>query len=237
MINRFLNRVQAGEMLGERLQAYQHRRDVIVLGLPRGGVPVAYAIAEKLEVQMDILLVRKLGIPGNEELAMGAVTHDGVCVLRPEVIAALDIPPEVIEAAAQRELREMHRRSRLYRPGRHQMQLQHKVVIVVDDGLATGATMQAAVRAVRHAQPAKVIAAIPVAAAQSSAELSAEVDEIVCLYTPEWFSAVSQFFDDFTQVSDAEVKQYLADAEQWHIPEDMQGHNNNAPYQGDAARH
>lgn len=218
MKHSFRNRLQAGEMLAERLVGFAHEHDVVVLGLPRGGVPVAYSIAERLEVPLDILLVRKLGIPGNAELAMGAVASDGVCVLRPEIIASLDISADAIEAAAKREMHEIRRREKLYRPQDSQpIDLHGRRVILVDDGLATGATMLAAVRAVRHESPARIIIAVPVAPAESIAELRAETDAIICLHTPEWFGAVSQFYDDFPQLEDAEVKHYLMQAASWHF--------------------
>lgn len=203
-------------MLAERLSGFAGQHDVVVLGLPRGGVPVAFAIAEKLQVPLDILPVRKLGVPGNEEFAMGAIAGEGVCVLRPEVIAGLDIAPEAIEEIAHRELRELKRREQAYRPG-PPVPLQNRVVILVDDGLATGATMQAAVKAARHAHPAQVIVAVPVSAKQSVAELRADVDQVVCLHMPEWFGAVSQFYDDFAQVGDAEVTRFLRQAADWNV--------------------
>ena len=214
----FHDRHQAGQMLAGQLEEYAYASDVVVLGLPRGGVPVAYAIAERLKVALDIFLVRKLGIPGNEELAMGAIAGDGVCVLRPEIIASLNIPAEAIELAARREMEELRRRERSYRPaGAHALDLHGRRVILVDDGLATGATMLAAVRAARHENPAKLIVAVPVAPAGSGTELRAEADDFVCLYTPEWFGAVSQFYDDFSQLEDEEVRYCLAQAENWHF--------------------
>lgn len=224
MTQSFRDRQQAGELLARQLEDYAGNPDAVVFALPRGGVPVGYAIAEHLGLQLDVLLARKLGIPGNEELAMGAISGDGVCVLRPEIIAALDIPPEAIEAVAQRELREMKRRERAYRSGRPPARIEGHIAIVVDDGLATGATMQAAVRALRHAHPARIVVAVPVAAPESLAELQTEVDEVVCLAAPEWFSSVGRWYADFRQVSDAEVKHLLAEAEQWHIPKEEESH-------------
>lgn len=226
-MNLFENRKHAGEMLAHRLAQYAKRPDVVVLGLPRGGVPVAYAIAAQLEVTLDIFLVRKLGVPGREEFAMGAVSSQGVCVLRSETIALMDIPPEVIEATAQRELREMKRREHAYRSSRPAPSLRDRIAIVVDDGLATGATMQAAVRALRHEHPARIVVAVPVAAPESIAELQTEVDEVICLHVPEWFSSVGQWYDDFKQVSDDEVKKCLMQAEQWRIPQEQDVMNGN----------
>lgn len=221
----FQNRLQAGEMLAKRLEAYARRQDAIVIALPRGGVPVAYAIAAHLEIPLDLILVRKLGVPGREELDMGAVSSEGVCVLRSEIIAMMDIPPDVIEATAQRALRELTRCERTYRQGRAAHHLQGQTIIVVDDGLASGATMQAAVRALRHAHPAQILVAIPVAAPESLAELQNEVDQIICLHLPEWFDSVGQWYEDYSQVSDAQVKAYLAQAEQWHIPQEREVHD------------
>lgn len=223
-MNPFQNRQKAGEMLAKRLEAYAGHPDAIVLALPRGGVPVGFAVAAQLQIPLDVFLVRKLGVPGREELAMGAVSSQGVCVLRPEIIALMDIPPEVIEATAQRELREMKRRERAYRQSRPAQRLQNRIAIVVDDGLATGATMQAAVRALRHEHPAQIIVAVPVAAPETIAELQVEVDQLICLHIPEWFASVGQWYDEFPQISDTQVKDYLLQAEQWHIPDEREVH-------------
>ena len=218
-MKQFKNRLHAGELLARRLSAYVKRADVIVLALPRGGVPVGFAVAKQLKVPLDILLVHKLGLPGNEAIAMGAISSEGVCVLKPEFITSFDIPPEIIEALAHRECREMKRQERLYRGGRSSVQLSGRLVIVVDDGLDTGATMQAAVRALRHHHPSKIIAALPVAQAQNCDELQAEVDDLICLRTPEYFSSVGKWYENFSQISDLEVKDFLTQAKQWHVPE------------------
>ncbi|MBI1890090.1 MAG: phosphoribosyltransferase [Burkholderiales bacterium] len=215
---RYQNRREAGEFLARKLSAYADRAEVIVIGLPRGGLPVAYVVAERLHVELDVLQVRKLGIPGNEELIMGAVTEDGVCALRPEIAASSNIPAEVIEAAAQREQRKMMRQARLYRSSKPEPILRDRIAIVVDDGLETGATMQAAVRALRHRHAAQIVVGLPVATKASIEELRPEVDGIICLSMPEAFSSIAQYYDDFSEVSDEDVRKYLVEAEQWHMP-------------------
>ena len=210
---RFANRIQAGELLARRLTAYAGRSDVLVLALPRGGVPVGFSIAKKLEVPLDVLLVRKIGLPGREEYAMGAIASGGVCILQAEILSALDIPAQVIEAVAQRELREIERREKIYRAGRHPLQLREHVVIIADDGLATGSTMQVAVHVVREANPARLIVAVPVAAPDAYEKLKSEADEIICLSTPEPFHAVGLWYENFEQTSDDEVKKLLKEIE------------------------
>ncbi len=211
-LKRFKDRMQAGELLSHRLTAYARRPDVIVLALPRGGVPVGFVVAKKLAVPLDILLVRKLGFPGQEEYAMGAIASGGICILQAEAMSALDIPVPVIEAVAQRELREIERREKNYRADRPPPQLQEHVVILVDDGLATGATMQVAVHVVRNANPARVIVAVPVGAPDTCEKLRGEVDELICLSTPDPFYAVGMWYEDFEQVNDEEVKNMLEEA-------------------------
>jgi predicted phosphoribosyltransferase len=215
---RFHDRQQAGAMLAERLREFDRKADTLVLGLPRAGVPVAYAVAERLGLGLDLLQVRKLGIPGNEALAMGAVSSEGICVVQPELVVSLDIPPEVIEAAAQRALREMKRCERIYRAVRPPAPVAGATVIVVDDGLATGATMQAAVRTVRQAHPARIVAAVPVGLPQTIMELRSEVDEVVCLITPDRLHSVDQWFEDNRPISDSDIKLLLAEAERWNVP-------------------
>jgi predicted phosphoribosyltransferase len=206
----FRDRVEAGELLAERLAAYAHRDDVAVLALPRGGVPIAHEIARVLGVPFDVFVVRKLGVPGHEELAMGAIASGGARVINHDVVNALGIPANVIEAVAQREQIELDRRERLYRGTRSPLHLVNKTVILVDDGLATGSTMRAAVMAARQRQPARVVVAVPVGAPTTCADLSREADDVVCLRTPEPFVAVGRWYRDFTPTSDEEVRTLLA---------------------------
>jgi putative phosphoribosyl transferase len=205
----FPDRSEAGRWLAERLKAYAHRPDVIVLALPRGGVPVAFELARALDVPLDVFLVRKLGLPGQEELAMGAIASGGVRVLNDEVVRALAVPPSVIDAVARREEEELRRREEAYRGSRPSPDVRGRVVILVDDGLATGSTMRAAVRAVKQMQPARVVVAVPVAAAATRDDLAAEVDEIVCATPPEPFLAVGRWYQDFSQTTDDEVRDLL----------------------------
>jgi putative phosphoribosyl transferase len=217
-LKRFKNRTQAGELLAQKLVAYAHHPDAIVVALPRGGVPVGFVIATALEVPLDILLVRKLGIPGYEEHAMGAIASGGLCVLQPMVLDRLKIPPSTIEQVAHRELDEIKRREKLYRAGRPALPLHNRVVILVDDGLATGSTMTVAVQAVRNQNPARVIIAVPIAAQEACKDLGAKADEIICLDTPSPFYAVGLWYDDFSQTSDHEVKSLLEEAERQQAP-------------------
>jgi putative phosphoribosyl transferase len=216
MKTQFVNRREAGEELATKLTAYVNRPDVLVLALPRGGVPVGFAVAQALHVSLDVFLVRKLGVPGHEELAMGAVASGGVRVLNPDVVELLQIPASLIDTIAGRELLEIERRERHYRARRPAVEVQGLTLILVDDGLATGATMRAAVTALRQRRPARVIVAVPTAASETCAELRTEVDEIVCARTPEPFYAVGLWYDDFTQVSDKEVRDLLAAAARGH---------------------
>lgn len=206
----FRDRVEAGELLAERLTAYAGRDDVAVLALPRGGVPVAHEIARALQVPFDVFVVRKLGVPGYEELAMGAIASGGARVINHEVVNALGIPMNVIDAIAQTEQIELDRRERLYRGTRSPVNLVNRTVILVDDGLATGSTMRAAVMAARQQGPARVVVAVPVGAPATCADLSREADEVVCLRTPEPFVAVGLWYRDFTPTSDQEVRALLA---------------------------
>lgn len=210
----FKDRTQAGELLAERLAAYAGRSDVILLALPRGGVPVAFAISRKLNIPLDVLIVRKLGVPGHAEYAMGAVASGGIRVLQQNVLDALDIPSAAVEAITQRELHEIERREALYRDDRPTSSLRERIVILVDDGLATGATMLAAVQAVRQEEPARVIIAVPVAAPDTCEKLAAEADEVICLNTPSPFYAVGIWYEDFSQTSDDEVRNLLRQAGQ-----------------------
>ena len=205
----FRDRIQAGQLLSRKLKHYVGRQDVIVLALPRGGVPVGREVARVLRVPLDVFLVRKLGTPGQEELAMGAIASGGIRVLNDEVVEALHVPPHVIDAVTARELRELARRERLYREGRPAPDVTGSVVILVDDGLATGSTMRAAVAALRQAKPKRIVIAVPVAAVTTRRELSEEVDELVCLHTPEPFYSVGFWYEDFSQTSDEDIRQLL----------------------------
>lgn len=206
----FKNREHAGKVLAERLDEYAGRPDVIVLALPRGGVPVGFAVAQALGVELDVLLVRKLGMPGQEEYAMGAIGSGGVRVLQPEI--AHMVPAHVIDAVIRREEREIERRERLYRGNRPPPDLHGRVVLLVDDGLATGSTMRAAVAVTRQQQPARVVVAVPVGARDSCDALAPEVDELVAVGMPVMFRAVSQWYKEFDQTSDEEVQDLLATA-------------------------
>ena len=205
----FADRAEAGELLAERLTAYRDRDDVVVLALPRGGVPVAREVARALGVPLDVYMVRKLGVPGHEELAMGAIATGGVRLLNHDVIDALGIPMVVIDAVAAREQQELARREQAYRGDRGPIVLTNKTVILVDDGLATGATMRAAVMAARQQQPARVIVAVPVGATSTCADLAAEADDVVCVRTPDPFVAVGLWYRDFTPTTDHEVRSLL----------------------------
>jgi predicted phosphoribosyltransferase len=210
MMRRFRDRTEAGRVLAEKLAAYAHRPDVIVLALPRGGVPVAYEVARALEAPLDVFLVRKLGLPGHEELAMGAIATGGVRVLNDQVVRALRIPDYVIDAVAAWENQELARRERLYRGDRPPPDVRGRTVILIDDGLATGATMLAAVKALRQLQPARIVVAVPTASPDICEMLRAEVDEVICAITPEPFHAVGLWYEDFSQTTDEEVRELLA---------------------------
>jgi predicted phosphoribosyltransferase len=205
----FRDRRDAGRQLAERLREWADRPDVLVLALPRGGVPVGYEVARRLGAPLDVFVVRKLGVPGHEELAMGALATGGVRVLNPDVIGGLGIPTEVIEAVTAREAEELARRERAYRGDRPPAEVAGRVVILVDDGLATGATMRAAATAVRERGPSRVVVAAPVGAPDACRALRAVADDTVCLLTPGWFSAVGAWYDDFSPTTDAEVRDLL----------------------------
>lgn len=206
----FRNRPEAGRLLATKLTAYVNRPDVLVLALPRGGVPVAYEVARALGAPLDIFLVRKLGIPGYEELAMGAIATGGVRVLNDQVVGDLRIPDYVVDEVAASEQRELMRRARLYRGDRPAPDVRGRTVILVDDGLATGATMMAAVKALRQQQPARIIVAVPTASPEICQQLKAEVDDVICAITPEPFHAVGLWYEDFSQTTDEEVRDLLA---------------------------
>jgi putative phosphoribosyl transferase len=210
--DRFRDRRDAGFLLAQRLTYYKDRGDVIVLALPRGGVPVAFEIAKAINAPLDIFVVRKLGVPWQPELAMGAIAGDGVEVLNGDVVTAYNIPPHVIRRVAEEETRELQRRLQDYRGNRPLPRLNGETVVLVDDGLATGSTMRAAVTAVRRQQPRAVVVAVPVAAESTCQELKPHVNEIVCLKTPPDFTAVGLWYDDFSQTTDEEVRQLLAQA-------------------------
>src|SRR5712671_2786642 len=209
---RFRNRAEAGRLLAERLRDYAGRDDVVVLALPRGGVPVAFEVARALDAPLDVFLVRKLGVPGHEELALGAIATGGTRVLNKHLIESLDLPPEWIEAIDAKERRELERRERAYRGDGPPPDLAGRTVILVDDGLATGSTMLAALHAVRADDPARVIVAVPVADPDVCAMLRRDADEVVCLITPERLRAVGHWYEDFSQTSDDEVRALLARA-------------------------
>jgi putative phosphoribosyl transferase len=205
----FRDRAEAGRLLATRLARYANRPDVAVLALPRGGVPVAFEVARILNAPLDIFLVRKLGVPGYEELAMGALATGGVRVLNEDVVRALGISEDVIESVAAREQQELERREHVYRGNRPTLDVRGRMVILVDDGLATGSTMRAAVAALRRQAPARIIVAVPVGAPETCNELWAEADEVVCLRTPEQFRAVGFWYEDFSQTTDQEVHELL----------------------------
>src|SRR5260370_32639436 len=209
---RFQDRADGGRRLAEKLMAYAGRPDVLVLALPRGGVRVAYEVALALHAPLDVFLVRKLGVPSQAELAMGAIATGGVRVLNEEVIQALGIPEDVIEEVTAEEQQELARRERLYRGDNPPPDLRGRTVILIDDGLATGSTMRAAVAAARKQQPARVVVAVPVAARSTYEELQAEVDEIVCVFTPEPFHAVGLWYETFSQTTHEEIQELLARA-------------------------
>jgi erythromycin esterase-like protein/predicted phosphoribosyltransferase len=217
---RFRNRAEAGRLLAERLRTYAGRDDVIVLGLPRGGIPVAYEIAAALNAPLDVFVVRKLGVPGHEELALGAIASGGTRVFNREVVESLSIPPELIEAVNAREMAELQRREREYRGQRPPPELRGRTVILVDDGLATGSTMWAAVRAVRQEGAARIVVAVPVAVPDVCDALRAEADEVVCLMTPMPFGAVGVWYEDFSQTTDEEVRELLERAGRQAEPDD-----------------
>jgi putative phosphoribosyl transferase len=205
----FRDRAHAGQLLSHKLKAYADRRDVLILALPRGGVPVAREIARFLHAPLDVFLVRKLGAPGQEELAMGAIASGGVRVLNDEVVQALRVSSRVIDFVTARESQELARREHLYRDGRPAHEIAGRTLIVADDGLATGSTMRAAIAALRQAEPQRIVIAVPIAAAPTCKELGEEVDELVCLHTPEPFYSVGFWYEDFSQTGDEEIREIL----------------------------
>jgi len=208
----FRDRKDAGRRLATRMTEYAGRPEVLVLALPRGGVPVAFEVALSLGAPLDIFLVRKLGVPGQEELAMGAIATGGLRVVNDSVVRHLDIAPELIDAVAAREQGELERRERAYRDERPAPDVRGRTVILVDDGLATGSTMRAAALALRQQGPARVVVAVPVASREACEEFRGEVDDIVCASTPEPFMGVGRWYEDFSQTTDEEVRSLLARA-------------------------
>jgi erythromycin esterase-like protein/predicted phosphoribosyltransferase len=208
----FSDRKEAGRKLADKLASFAHRSDVLVLALPRGGVPVAFEVANRLRAPLDVLIVRKLGVPGYEELAMGAIVADGAPVLNEDVVAALRVPPYIIETVAAKERQELRRRERLYRGGRTPPDVKGRTVVLVDDGLATGSTMLAAIQGLRQGQPARIIAAVPVAPPDICEMLRREADEVICAVTPKPFVAVGHWYREFAQTTDQEVRRLLAAA-------------------------
>jgi putative phosphoribosyl transferase len=209
----FSDRAEAGQLLAARFSALAGREDVIVLALPRGGVPVGYEVANVLGVTLDVFVVRKLGVPGHEELAMGAIASGDVQLVNYDVVEALGIPPPVIAQVAQRERVELERRELSYRGSRPLLPLTNKTVILVDDGLATGSSMRAAIAAVRQQRPASIIVGVPVGASSTCDEIARDADEVVCLRSPEPFVAVGVWYRDFSETSDAEVRALLGRTE------------------------
>ncbi|MGV2829528.1 phosphoribosyltransferase [Myxosarcina sp. GI1(2024)] len=205
----FQDRTEAGQRLAEKLKAYANRQDVLVLGLPRGGVPVAYEVAKSLNVPLDVFLVRKLGVPGQKELAMGAIASGGIRILNREIVETLHISEETIARVAAQEQRELERREYTYRGDRPPLDLRERTIVLVDDGLATGATMHVAAVAIRKLHPKQIIAAVPVSAPETCDETKVEVDEIICAETPRPFYAVGLWYKKFSQTTDAEVRDLL----------------------------
>lgn len=212
----FRDRSEAGRQLATKLTKYADRPDVLVFGLPRGGVPVAFEVAQALHVPLDVFLVRKLGVPGHEELAMGAIASGGVRVMNDDVVRRLRISDQAIEAIVAEEQEELDRRQRLYRDDRPLPNVRGRTVILVDDGLATGSTMRAAIAALRQQDPARIVVAVPVGATDTCEEFATEADETVCARTPEPFYAVGLWYDDFSQTTDEEVHDLLERASHDH---------------------
>jgi predicted phosphoribosyltransferase len=211
-MERFLNRHEAGKVLAKRLLKYADRSDVIILALPRGGVPIAYEVALALKAPLDVMIVRKLGLPGREELAIGAIASGGVQILNQDIVQMLGINAATISSVLEQELQELKRREENYRGSRPPPELMDRTVIVVDDGLATGASMRAAVMGLRAQSPDRIVVAVPAAAPQAIELLEPKVDEIVCVISPDPFEGVGKWYKDFAQMTDEEVKSLLEDA-------------------------
>jgi putative phosphoribosyl transferase len=201
----FRDRIEAGQFLARKVKRYRGRSDVVVLGLPRGGVPVAAEVAASIQTPLDVFLVRKLGLPGHEEFAMGAIARGGIRVLNADAVRDADISPEVIDRVAERELAELERRERVYRGDRPAVDVEGRIVLLVDDGLATGSTMRAAVAALRRQRPGRIVVAAPVGAPQTCVEIRDEADEVICARTPDPFQAVGLWYRDFAPTTDEEV--------------------------------
>lgn len=208
----FKDRRDAGRKLAQKLSKYAGQPDILVFALPRGGVPVAYEVALALSAPLDVCIVRKLGLPGREELAMGAVASGGVRVLNGDIIRMLSIPDEVINFVAKRELQELQRREKLYRGNRPTAEVRDRTLLLIDDGLATGASMRAAIDGLRAQHPARIVVAVPAAAPEVCEAFRPEVDEIVCMITPEPFQGVGRWYGDFSPVTDEEVRVLLEEA-------------------------
>ncbi|WP_292387513.1 phosphoribosyltransferase [Methanosarcina sp. UBA5] len=205
----FKDRVDAGKKLAKELSKYANRSDVLILALPRGGVPVAFEVAKELNVKMDVFIVRKLGVPGNEELAMGAISSDNIRVLNEDVVRSFQIPERVINMVAENELKELERRERTYRRDKPKPEVSGSTVILIDDGLATGATMRAAAAALKTKNPAKIVVAVPTGAPDTCELFRREVDEVICVATPEPFYGVGAWYGNFSQTTDEEVCELL----------------------------
>ena len=222
MIKKFRDRIQAGRLLAQELKPnYTDRSDVLILALPRGGVPVAFEIAEVLHAPLDVCIVRKLGVPGYQELAMGAIAAGGTRVINEDLVESLRIYPIAIARVTEREQRELERRDRLYRGSRPLPDLRDRTIIVVDDGIATGSTLKAALSTIQQQQPQRIVVAVPVAPPDVCRELKREVDEVVCLLTPQWLNSISLWYDDFSATTDEEVRSLLvkniSQLEQWNF--------------------
>jgi predicted phosphoribosyltransferase len=211
-MRRFLDRREAGKQLAHKLSKYADRPDVILLALPRGGIPVAYEVAQALKAPLDVFIVRKLGLPGREELAIGAIASGGIRILNEDIVQALRIDSTVIDFVTQRESEELKRREEQYRGNRLAPEVQNRTVILIDDGLATGASMLAAARGLRTQQPARIVVAVPAAAPQAIEILQPEVDEVTTVIAPIWFEGVGKWYENFSQTTDDEVRSLLEDA-------------------------
>jgi len=217
MERKFKNRTQAGQLLAKKLTAYANAQEVVVLALPRGGVPVAFEVAKALNVPLDICLVRKLGVPGHKELAMGAIARGGIIIINQEIVKGLGISRETINRITAKELKELERRDRAYRGGRQALSLENCTVILIDDGIATGSTLRAALATLQQQQPTGIIVAVPVAPPSIRNELKLEVDKVVCLKTPHPLYAIGLWYEDFSQTTDQEVRNLLSRAPQEQV--------------------